>query len=458
MLAQEDPEIGKEMPVYYLSKKMLEYELNYTQLEKTCLTLVWTTQKLSHYLLSQRIFLISQMDPMKYLFEKPALISNTAHWLLLLSEFDITYVTQKSVKGRIIAEQLADAPTEDKKLSCEFPNEGIITIRDTPNNTTWTMYFDGASNSRGRGIGIVLVSPRDEHIPIFIKLEFDCTNNMAEYEACIAGLEAALSVEVQDLDVYGDSLLLIYETNGKWLTKEDRLIPYHPYLMSLMKIFHNISFTYICRLRNRFADALATLASMVDILVGVKGTPPEASLKEKRALQKLASRVQLLCVDEDRAAEILEDVHSGVCGPHMNGKMLARKILRLEIHTLTYPWPFSVWGIAIILKISPKSSSGHEYILVVIDYFTKWIEAQSYASKSIASVAKFIRANIICRYGVPHELISDNGSHFKKEVASLCEEFRIKHQKSSSYRPQTNGGVEAANKNINTILRKITRS
>ncbi|XP_077246003.1 uncharacterized protein LOC143885836 [Tasmannia lanceolata] len=179
----------------------------------------------------------------------------------------------KSVKGRIITEQLADAPTEDTELSREFSDEGIMTIRDEPSDTTWTMYFDGASNSRGRGVGIVLVSPRDEHIQISIKLEFDCTNNIAEYEACIAGLEAALSLEVQDLDVYGDSLLIICQTNGKWLTKEDRLIPYRTYFTRLTKSFHNISFTYILRLRKRFVDALATLASMVDISVGVKVRP-----------------------------------------------------------------------------------------------------------------------------------------------------------------------------------------
>ncbi|XP_077222198.1 uncharacterized protein LOC143856042 [Tasmannia lanceolata] len=86
------------------------------------------------------------------------------------------------------------------------------------------------------------------------------------------------------------------------------------------------------------------------------------------------------------------------------------------------------------------------------------IKAQSYASISLSSVAKFIRANINNRYGFPHELISNNGSHFKNEVASLCEEFRIKHHKSSPYRPQTNGVVETANKNIKTILRKMTRS
>ncbi|XP_077248845.1 uncharacterized protein LOC143888341 [Tasmannia lanceolata] len=89
----------------------------------------------------------------------------------------------KTVKSRIIEEQLVDAPTEDAELSREFPDEGIMTIRDVPSLTTWTMYFDGASNSKGKGVGIVLISPRDEHLPISIKLDFDCTNNVAEYEA-----------------------------------------------------------------------------------------------------------------------------------------------------------------------------------------------------------------------------------------------------------------------------------
>ena len=78
-----------------------------------------------------------------------------------------------------------------------------------------------------------------------------------------------------------------------------------------------------------------------------------------------------------------------------------------KLHALTSPWPFSVWGIDIIRKISPKSSSGHELILVVIDYFTKWVEAASYARLTLAKVASFIRSHIICRHGVPHELISD---------------------------------------------------
>ena len=129
-----------------------------------------------------------------------------------------------------------------------------------------------------------------------------------------------------------------------------------------------------------------------------------------------------------------------------------------ELHALTSPWPFSVWGIDIIGKISPKSSSGHEFILVAIDYFTKWVEAASYARLTSTRVASFIRSHIICRHGVPHELISDRGSHFRAEVDTLLQRYGVQHHRSSAYRPQTNGAVEAANKNIKRIWRKMVET
>ena len=67
----------------------------------------------------------------------------------------------------------------------------------------------------------------------------------------------------------------------------------------------------------------------------------------------------------------------------------------LELHTLTSPWPFLVWGIDVIGKISPKSSNGHEFILVAFDYFTKWVEAISYAKLTSAKVSTFIISHII---------------------------------------------------------------
>ena len=82
----------------------------------------------------------------------------------------------------------------------------------------------------------------------------------------------------------------------------------------------------------------------------------------------------------------------------------------------------------------------------------------SYVGLTAARVAKFIRSHIIYRYGVPHELISNRGAHFRGEVDTLVQEYGIQHHRSSAYRPLTNGAVEAANKNIKRILRKMVET
>ena len=71
------------------------------------------------------------------------------------------------------------------------------------------MYFDGVSNALGRGVGAVLISPEGNHCPFTAKLSFDYTNNVAEYEACVLGLQAAIEKKIKKLNVYGDSSLVI---------------------------------------------------------------------------------------------------------------------------------------------------------------------------------------------------------------------------------------------------------
>ena len=109
-------------------------------------------------------------------------------------------------------------------------------------------------------------------------------------------------------------------------------------------------------------------------------------------------------------------------------------------------------------KVSPKSSSGHEYILVAIDYFTKWVNTASYASLTTAKVVKFIRSHIIYQYGIPHELIPNRGVHLRSGVDTLVPKYGIQYHRSSAYKPQTNGTVEAVNKNIKRILRKMVET
>ena len=89
----------KERAIYYLSKKFTPCEINYIAIEKTCYALVWALHKLWQYMLCYTTQLISCMDPIKYNFEKPALIGKISHWQMLLSEFNIVFVTRKAIKG-----------------------------------------------------------------------------------------------------------------------------------------------------------------------------------------------------------------------------------------------------------------------------------------------------------------------------------------------------------------------
>ncbi|XP_012567648.1 uncharacterized protein [Cicer arietinum] len=266
VLGQHDETGKKEHAIYYLSKKFTDVETRYTMLERTCCALAWAAHRLRQYMLCHTTYLISKMDPIKYIFEKPALTGRIARWQVMLSEYDITYVTQKAIKGSALADYLANQPVDDyKSMQCEFPDESIMVLSEEYDDGKWTLLFDGASNIMGHGIGVVLISPKKKFIPITARLCFDCTNNMAEYEACAMGVLAALESKAKVLEVYGDSALVINQLNQEWETRDKKLIPYFTYIKELSLEFDKITFHHVPREDNQLADALATLSSMFQI-------------------------------------------------------------------------------------------------------------------------------------------------------------------------------------------------
>ena len=145
-------------------------------------------------MLAFKVLLIARMDPLKYLMEKPVQDGKIAKWVLLLSEFDIKYMTQKSMKGRVIANHLAHcSPEEAEEIQGDFLDEDIIGIE----LESWKMYFGVATNQNGSSIRVLLISPKGTHIPFFGRLNVPDTNNAIEYEACIMGLRATLGLGVK---------------------------------------------------------------------------------------------------------------------------------------------------------------------------------------------------------------------------------------------------------------------
>jgi len=92
------------------------------------------------------------------------------------------------------------------------------------------MYFDGAENVCGNGAGVMIISPNKKQYLISIKLQFWCTNNIAEYEACILGLEAALELNIKKIEVYGDSILIIFQVKKRMANqgRKDNTLPRIP--------------------------------------------------------------------------------------------------------------------------------------------------------------------------------------------------------------------------------------
>nr|XP_027093622.1 uncharacterized protein LOC113714023 [Coffea arabica] len=490
VLGQHDDSGRKEQAIYYLSKKFTQYEAHYSFIEKSCCTLAWVTQKLRHYLLSHTTYLISRFDSLKYLLEKPMLTGRLAKWQMILSEFDIVFTSQKAVKGQAIADHMAENPNDDdyQPLHTYFPDEEVLLVGTAEDMSEscpeWRLFFDGAANSFGAGIGAVLVSPEGKHYPGAAKLQFTCTNNMADYEACIFGLKMALEMEVKELIAFSDSDLLVHQTLKQWITKDSKILPYHCSLLTLARQFQSLEFRNLPRARNIFADALATLSSMIQypdelgiesiriqlqakpahcwVVVKTSGNspwyndikefikigsyPPEASTNDKGFLRRMASKFflngevlykrisdlnLLRCIDEDEAQYMMKE------------------------HDC--PMALLNVGMDVIGTIDPPASNGHRFILVAIEYFTKWVEAESFKHVTKKVVANFLRDHIICRFGVPETLITDNAKNLNNDVVDwLCEQFKIRHRNSAIYRPQMNGAVEAANKKLKKIIRKMT--
>ena len=104
------------------------------------------------------------------------------------------------------------------------------------------LIFDGAANFKGVGIGAVLVLETSQHYPVSAKIKFPCTNNMAEYEACMLGLRLAIDMNIQELLVIEDSELLIHHVLGQWATKNTKILPYLHCVQELIKRFTKVEF------------------------------------------------------------------------------------------------------------------------------------------------------------------------------------------------------------------------
>ncbi|XP_059431476.1 uncharacterized protein LOC132164979 [Corylus avellana] len=210
--------------------------------------------------------------------------------------------------------------------------------------------------------------------------------------------------------------------------------------------------------------------------------------------KKLATRLKrgfmlplLKCVSKEEGDYILKEIHEGICGSHSRARILAHKAVRAgfywpnmsrdsanivkncdkcqrfanithqppeDLSAISSPWPFSQWGVDIV-GVLPRSIGGVRFAVVAVDYFTKWTEVEALVNITAKAIEQFLWKNIVCRYGIPHAFITDNGKQFDCDsFRAWCAQLRIRNYYSSPGHPQANGQVEATNKTIFKILKK----
>lgn len=137
------------------------------------------------------------------------------------------------------------------------------------------------------------------------------------------------------------------------------------------------------------------------------------------------------------------------CQQHTNVQRLPAQ----NLTPISVPWPFNQRGIDIVGPF-PQGKEQVKFLVVAIDYFIKWVEAQPLASNTKEQIQRFIWASIVCSFGIPKVIISDNGCQFDNHLfKQFCHELSIKHHFSSPAYPQANGQVEVTNRTIINILK-----
>ncbi|XP_070057070.1 uncharacterized protein [Nicotiana tomentosiformis] len=242
----------------------------------------------------------------------------------------------------------------------------------------------------------------------------------------------AVNINIKELLVLGDSDFLIHPVQGEWTTKNVKILPYLHCIKELYEETDDKPWYFDIK---RFLKAREYLEN--------------ATNGQKRVLRRLANHFflngevmykrnsvlgLLRYVGATEPTRLLEEVHAGTCVPHMNGFTLAKKSLRAryfwmtiesdsihymqkchqcqihvdfiriqpkELTVMGSPWPFAAWGMDVIGPIEPAASNEHRFLLVAINYFTKWVEASTYKTFTKKVVSDFVRNNIVCRLRIP---------------------------------------------------------
>ena len=181
---------GSQRPVYFISRAFRGVEERYPQMEKLAFALITAARKLKPYFQAHTIVVLTD-QPLKRAMSSSEAAGRMALWAIELSEFDVQYRPRTTIKGQIVVDIIAEYTQPEDKGA-----EG---------QKLWSIHTDGSSNQHSGGAGVVILTPKGDKIKCMIRLDFPTTNNEAEYEALVAGLDLAKAAGAKNMIIHCDS-------------------------------------------------------------------------------------------------------------------------------------------------------------------------------------------------------------------------------------------------------------
>ena len=186
-----------------------------------------------------------------------------AKWGTILGAFDIMCMPRTSIKGQVLADlvtEFTEPPIEELELAGDMDEKLVGMISQYP-LPTWEVYVDGASNQKGSGVGLVLISPEKVIIEKSLRLDFSATNNEVEYEALLIGTAMVQRMGGKSIKLFSDLRLVVGQVKGEFEAKDERMQGYLSQVKCLESKFDSFDLLHISRNGNAHADFLAMLAT-----------------------------------------------------------------------------------------------------------------------------------------------------------------------------------------------------
>ncbi|KAK1602240.1 hypothetical protein QYE76_071962 [Lolium multiflorum] len=245
----EREEEGKtvQRPVYYLSEVLSSSKQNYPHFQKMTYGVFMAATKLKHYFEEHPMKVVSEAPISDIMGNKDA-SGRIAKWAIQLSPYVPVYERRDAIKSQALVDFLVDWAEIQYK-----PPEHKIEY--------WKMHFDGSKLNEGLGAGVVLTSPKGDHLRYVLQVHFRASNNVAEYEALIHGLKVAKEIGALRIICYGDSDLVVQQCSGDWDAKDANMASYRFHVQKIAGFFEGCEFHHVPRAQNEAADALSKLGS-----------------------------------------------------------------------------------------------------------------------------------------------------------------------------------------------------